>query len=385
MKTRFRDGKFFTTERISPQKEKTPEGYLLCKGVPISRSGSFDYKGVEAGLPNLRAVKLNRNEEDLFNEATMASFEGKPVVISHAKFADPDNWKKIAVGTVQNVRRGDGDNSNFLLADLLITDRKAIDAVESGQLKEVSCGYDADTEETEDGIDQVGIVGNHVALVVRARCSGCKIGDGSMKPSIKNRLRKFFRDGDEDGFNEELDGLPLTDSDSVPPQEQTPPPAPSLEERLAKLEAAVNALLEAKQTKTADADETVGETDVTNTVDPDDEIVEDETAKQVVADAETLCPGMKKPVGDSNGGKFTRGMLERVMRTALKGSGCKQFGDSAELEGKALDIAFKAALALNKAGKNPKAQTRSYGDSEPVEVNSIENIQKIFNDYWEKK
>lgn len=94
-------------------------------------------------------------------------------------------------------------------------------------------------------------------------------------------------------------------------------------------------------------------------------------------------PGHEKPVGDSKDGKFSRGMIERVMRTALKGSGCKQFGDSAELEGKALDIAFKAALELNKAGKNPKA--RSFGDStETPEVNSIESIQKLFNDYWEK-
>lgn len=384
MKKKFRDGKFFTTEKISPQKEKTPEGYLLCKEVPISRIGTFEYSGVEASLPNFSSVRLSRKEDELFNSKTVTSFEGKPVVISHARFADPDNWKDIAVGTVQNVRRGDGENSSFLLADLLLTDRNAIDAVESGQLKEVSCGYDADTEETDDGINQVGIVGNHVALVVNARCSGCRIGDGNMKQSIKNRLRKLFRDGDEDGFNEELDGMTLADSEGQSPQEPTPPAAPSLEERLTKLEAAVNALLEAKQAKTADAEETAVEADVTNSVDNEDEVVEDETAKQVLADAETLCPGMKKPVGDSKDGKFSRGMIERVMRTALKGSGCKQFGDSAELEGKALDIAFKAALELNKAGKNPKA--RSFGDSsETPEVNSIESIQKLFNDYWEKK
>lgn len=113
------------------------------------------------------------------------------VVIGHARFADPDNWREIAVGTTQNVRRGEGDKSDFLLADLLLTDRKAIEAVESGDLKEVSCGYDADTQETPQGIEQIGIVGNHVALVVSARCSGCKIGDGSMTTSLKTRLQEI--------------------------------------------------------------------------------------------------------------------------------------------------------------------------------------------------
>ena len=202
MRRKFRDGRFLTTEKISPLKEKTPEGYLLCRDVPISRVGSFEYSAAEVGLPNIgRAVQVWRPEEQIFNPETIASFEAKPVVIGHARFADPDNWREIAVGTTQNVRRGEGDKSDFLLADLLLTDRKAIEAVESGDLKEVSCGYDADTQETPQGIEQIGIVGNHVALVVSARCSGCKIGDGSMTTSLKTRLRKLFRDGNEDAFN----------------------------------------------------------------------------------------------------------------------------------------------------------------------------------------
>lgn len=260
-RTRYRDGKFYTTEKISPRKEKTPEGYLLCRDVPISRIGVFKYSPAEAGIPGASgAVEVNRPESELFNEKTISSFEGKPVVISHARFADPDNWKEIAVGTVQNVRRGTGDQSDFLLADLLLTERKAIEAVESGELKEVSCGYDAETEETQDGINQTGIVGNHVALVMSARCSGCKIGDGSMtKPSLKARLRKWFRDGDEEAFNEELDKLNVTDEGTAtepePPQTPAPTPAPTLEERLAKLEAAVASLAKAQTQKpVGDAD-----------------------------------------------------------------------------------------------------------------------------------
>lgn len=388
MRRKFRDGRFLTTEKISPLKEKTPEGYLLCRDVPISRVGSFEYSAAEVGLPNIgRAVQVWRPEEQIFNPETIASFEAKPVVIGHARFADPDNWREIAVGTTQNVRRGEGDKSDFLLADLLLTDRKAIEAVESGDLKEVSCGYDADTQETPQGIEQIGIVGNHVALVVSARCSGCKIGDGSMTTSLKTRLRKLFRDGNEDAFNEEVDKLQVQDGDApdaAPAPAPTPAPTPTLEERLAKLEATVAALAKGL------AQKPVGDADTPpvpdDTVDPgDDELIDDPDAQAIIGDAEALCPGMKKPVGDAKGGKFTRNQIERVMRTALKGAGVKQFGDSSELDGKALDIAFKAAVAMSKSGKNPKASGTRYGDSAEDSVNSIAYVQKKLNDFWGAK
>jgi hypothetical protein len=386
MRRKFRDGRFLTTEKISPLKEKTPEGYLLCRDVPISRVGSFEYSAAEVGLPNIgHAVQVWRPEEQIFNPETIASFEAKPVVIGHARFADPDNWREIAVGTTQNVRRGEGDKSDFLLADLLLTDRKAIEAVESGDLKEVSCGYDADTQETPQGIEQIGIVGNHVALVVSARCSGCKIGDGSMTTSsLKTRLRKLFRDGNEDAFNEEVDKLRVQDDDA-PDAAPAPTPTPTLEERLAKLEATVAALAKGLAQKPVGDADTPPVPDDTVDPDDDDELIDDPDAQAIIGDAEALCPGMKKPVGDAKGGKFTRNQIERVMRTALKGAGVKQFGDSSELDGKALDIAFKAAVAMSKSGKNPKASGTRYGDSAEDSVNSIAYVQKKLNDFWGAK
>lgn len=385
MRRKFRDGRFLTTEKISPLKEKTPEGYLLCRDVPISRIGSFEYSAAEVGLPNIgHAVQVWRPEEQIFNPETIASFEAKPVVIGHARFADPDNWREIAVGTTQNVRRGEGDKSDFLLADLLLTDRKAIEAVESGDLKEVSCGYDADTQETPQGIEQIGIVGNHVALVVSARCSGCKIGDGSMTTSLKTRLRKLFRDGNEDAFNEEVDKLQVQDDDA-PDAAPAPAPTPTLEERLAKLEATVAALAKGLDQKPVGDADTPPVPDDTVDPDDDDELIDDPDAQAIIGDAEALCPGMKKPVGDAKGGKFTRNQIERVMRTALKGAGVKQFGDSSELDGKALDIAFKAAVAMSKSGKNPRASGTRYGDSAEDSVNSIAYVQKKLNDFWGAK
>ena len=340
-------------------------------------------------MPNIgHAVQVWRPEEQIFNPETIASFEAKPVVIGHARFADPDNWREIAVGTTQNVRRGEGDKSDFLLADLLLTDRKAIEAVESGDLKEVSCGYDADTQETPQGIEQIGIVGNHVALVVSARCSGCKIGDGSMTTSLKTRLRKLFRDGNEDAFNEEVDKLQVQDGDApdaAPAPAPTPAPTPTLEERLAKLEAMVAAIAKAQTQKSVGDADTPPAPDAGADQNDDNELIDDPDAQAIIGDAEALCPGMKKPVGDAKGGKFTRNQIERVMRTALKGAGVQQFGDSSELDGKALDIAFKAAVAMSKSGKNPKASGTRYGDSAEDSVNSIAYVQKKLNDFWGAK
>ena len=48
---RFKDGaEFYTVEQLSPRREKTPEGFLLCKDVPISRVGEFDYTPLETGI-----------------------------------------------------------------------------------------------------------------------------------------------------------------------------------------------------------------------------------------------------------------------------------------------------------------------------------------------
>ena len=215
---KFKDGNFYAVEKVSPRREKTPEGYLICKDVPISRVGELEYTALEVG----GAVKgkggkviMTRTPEELFRPETISSFEGKPVVIGHARFADPQNVNAISVGHVQNVR-------------LFLDSQRGIDIVERGELEEVSCGYDARAIDDGDGRGhQEGIVGNHIALVKKARCGeACKIGDGSMsntKMTLKQRIRRLFRDGDEDGLNEVLDESEVVAKDDA----TTAPPAPS--------------------------------------------------------------------------------------------------------------------------------------------------------------
>ena len=89
----FKDGQFLTVEHLSPHMEKTSEGYLLCRDVPISRVGEFEYSGLEVGIPSKGGrVLMTRTADELFRPETIQSFNAKPVVIGHARFADPENW-----------------------------------------------------------------------------------------------------------------------------------------------------------------------------------------------------------------------------------------------------------------------------------------------------
>jgi len=167
--------KFFTPTRLSENIRKTPEGYLLCLDVPIARTGWQEYGPGETPLEvgDDGRVWIHREADEVFRAQTIASFNGKSVTVKHPQdFVDPSNWKMLTHGVAQNVRRGDEkdeDDEEMLLADLLVTDELAIGLIENG-LREVSCGYDAEYEQTGEGEGrQYNIVGNHIALVEQGR------------------------------------------------------------------------------------------------------------------------------------------------------------------------------------------------------------------------
>ncbi|HIH2710307.1 TPA: DUF2213 domain-containing protein [Burkholderia cenocepacia] len=212
----------YATAQLGERQSITPEGFLLCEAVPIARIGAQDYAYFE--LPEIEAkdgvIVAERTADVLFSPETLASFEGKPITIDHPPdFVTPANYMSVARGTVRNVRQGEGDRAELMLADLLITDAEAIRRVQSkgaDALTQVSNGYDADYEQIAPGrARQVVIVGNHVALVKSARCGPvCSIGDSSSnllptgdasmatKKSSKfvDALRKAFMTRDSEAF-----------------------------------------------------------------------------------------------------------------------------------------------------------------------------------------
>ncbi|MBR1822500.1 MAG: DUF2213 domain-containing protein, partial [Clostridia bacterium] len=159
--------------RLSPNQTETPEGFLICLNVPIARTGIQTYLRSELGFEDdpTGLVDVIRTEEEVFSPATIASFEGKPATEDHPPVeVTPDNISAYDRGHVQNVHRGTGDESDLLIADLYITSPPLIEAIKSGRLREVSCGYDCEYRMDEQGrLYQCGIRGYHVAVVSAGR------------------------------------------------------------------------------------------------------------------------------------------------------------------------------------------------------------------------
>jgi len=195
--------KYFFKARLGNTRFQLADGSVLFKDVPIGRTGEQVYGAEE--LPDLTPdesglITVRRTPEEVFSERTIASFEGMAVTIGHPKdfngniiFVTPQNWRLLANGHIQNVRGGDGDNADLLLADVIAKTPEAIQAVEDGD-DEVSCGYDADYRQISPGIaEQYAITGNHLALVPNGRAgSRCALGD-SMPNKTKNWWERLVR------------------------------------------------------------------------------------------------------------------------------------------------------------------------------------------------
>ena len=143
-------------------------------------------------------------------------FEVKDWSVYHPIHAE----RQVIKGISMNVRRGEVEQSDLMLADLLITDAEAIRRVQSDSfdaLDQVSNGYDADYEQIAPGrARQATIVGNHVALVKNARCGPvCSIGDSQPSllkgaksmankkgSALLERMRKAFMTRDADAFEQ---------------------------------------------------------------------------------------------------------------------------------------------------------------------------------------
>ncbi len=179
---------------ISPNQIETGEGFLICRNVPISRTGDQEYMGWEIGIPGAgggQIVTVHRPPEEVFSTAALASFEGKPVTNDHPPvLIGPDDVKTYEMGHAQNVRRGDGEWEEYTLADLHIHDRELIDAVQSGK-REISCGYECEYVPNGDGTyTQRNIRGNHVAVVERGRAGKRAAILDSDKKKAKEPKRK---------------------------------------------------------------------------------------------------------------------------------------------------------------------------------------------------
>ena len=206
---------YYGTE-ISPNQIETAEGFLICKNVPIARTGMQEYTARDLMLDGdpERMIKVNRYETDVFEPAAMASFEGKPVTDGHPpEEVEPANFASYAKGHIQRVRR-EGD---FMVADLYINDPILINDVRNGIKREVSCGYICEYTADGDGYKQSKIRGNHVAVVPRGRAGHevaikdeSPVKGGDIMGKLTKELLKVFGAATKDASSEEIDKMAAT-------------------------------------------------------------------------------------------------------------------------------------------------------------------------------
>jgi|SRR5580704_5898458 hypothetical protein len=174
----------FYADHISPHLGTTPEGYLVCLGARLARSGFQTYRGSELGLSD-DFVDCYRPPEEVLDKAFIASLNGKPVTDSHpSTFLNAQNASWFTKGHVQNPRVGSRleNGDQVIVGDLLITDPGLIERIRSGAVRELSCGYDFQLWESDDGYEQHKLRANHVAVVPTGRAGSTKIMDATYLP-----------------------------------------------------------------------------------------------------------------------------------------------------------------------------------------------------------
>ena len=143
----------------------TKEGYLIDHPV-VTSTGIFEYQN-----PDGTTRRELRLPEEVFDPASLASYKGKPVILTHeAGVVDKRNVDQEHIGTILSEGYQDGEN---VRAEIIIHDT---DIMKKSGLRELSLGYALDLDRTPgvwkgqpyDAI-QRNIRINHLALVEKAR------------------------------------------------------------------------------------------------------------------------------------------------------------------------------------------------------------------------
>ena len=147
---------------------KTEQGYLR---VPVSatRTGVLTYRKGDGTV-----IRELRPKEEVFKKESMDTLGGVPLTNRHpTELLNSKNTKHYAVGfTSDKVQQ----NDIYLDTIATITDQDLIDEIEKGGLREVSCGYECELEESPGEFDgqaydviQRNIKYNHLAVVDKGR------------------------------------------------------------------------------------------------------------------------------------------------------------------------------------------------------------------------
>jgi len=392
---------FYCQSRLGEVRHLTPEGALICIGVPIARTGDYEYSASEGQSPGIQpglggTIVSRRDPDEVFSVEALASFEGKPVTLDHPPVeVKPENWKQYAVGHVQNVRRGEGEDTDKVVADLVISDAAAIQAVNVEGVRELSCGYEAELEQLEPGVElQRHIRGNHVAIVRAGRAGhGVAIkdrkGDSTMAEGNNESVSL--------GLLEKLIavlgiGKPATEPTTAIDADPAGTDGGELEALKAENEQLKAKIAEMEQAGAAEGD--ITDEEVNEVVGPDEPAGEGELktdSLSLIARAAILAPDMR--AGKADGAKSKISVMRRALdracddpekRGIVEGFAGK-FDSVADLSDRAVLRAFSGAStllrSLNNAGIPSPVAHRDAAkkqDEDPFNIKSTQERMEKF-------
>lgn len=168
------------------------DGHLHIAVSNFSRATVSPYLGRDIpdyqhlGLQDGKVYQLLRPAAELQRGAP--TFDGKPLLLIHKPLSAEDHPREITVGSIANDVRFEDP---WLRGALTVWDQEAIDGINDGSLKHLSCGYRYVPVMTPgvfegqryDGV-MTHILGNHIALVEEPRVPGAVVGDAALRMEI---------------------------------------------------------------------------------------------------------------------------------------------------------------------------------------------------------
>ncbi len=164
-------------------RHKDADGYLHVDTSNLTCDQVAGYYGYEIPAEGLDPHKIYyawRPAEEL--QKALTTFNGVPLLLEH-KFDGAENPQKdLRVGAVGTDAKF---AAPFVTNSLTVWDAEAIQAIEDGSLRDLSCGYwytpDFTAGKTPDGLDYDFVMRdikcNHVALVSVGRATDCFVAD----------------------------------------------------------------------------------------------------------------------------------------------------------------------------------------------------------------
>lgn len=176
-------------DRVGSVRTFDDNGRLRVERTPISKSNICEYLGREIpdserlGLHPDQTYRLLRDPAEL--ERAADSFNSIPVLEEHIPTSAGAHPRELTVGSTMDNARFDAP---YLTVGMVIFDGPAIARIQSGEQKELSCGYAYTADMTPGTYEgqpydgrMINIRGNHVALVEKGRAGPDVVVHDSVK------------------------------------------------------------------------------------------------------------------------------------------------------------------------------------------------------------